>query len=363
MIRRTATWLAGRELLPTTVRAVFGFYGETGTFDLASLRLKRRVDAETEAIVAEAFDPVEAAIAEAFDRESVSFSYDTKLLLPAKLALGYLYRRVEDPERQRLAERLTALAVEALLDGDMRDARNDDEYADFEVDFGTDEADRARIAAIAQETLERRVTSQFEDFDAGVRKAYERAVAVSEAHQADDDRFRSLLAAALDGDADAVETIRAEYREAAFEEPPRSLEPGDCELPYARTQYDRVGVIYDGMLRMYEAEGFGVEPAFERSIVLAIVGAQVWLDDVDDYEADRREGQLTPVTAAYVLAESDAAARRRVVEVSEAYLDRAKAAASEADSPLTGIATAYIHLSGSPDALPGSDARSGSEPT
>jgi hypothetical protein len=353
MFRRSATWLADRDALPTTVRAVFGFYGETGAFDLGSLRLKRRVDAETEAMVESAFEPIEAALAAEFDRDSVSFDYDTKLVLPAQLTLGYLYRRVDDPDRRAEAEDLTALAIEALLDGDMRDARNDAEFEDFTVNFPADDRDRARVAAVAQETLEERVDVRFDEFTDGVRDAYDWAVEVSEAHQADDERFRDLLAAAQSGDGDALGAIRDEYRDADFDNPPPTLNAADAALPYARTQYDRVGVIYDGMLQMYESAGFDIDPNFGRSIVLAIVGAQIWLDDVDDYRADRRDGQLTPVTAEYVLTDDPATARSRVIGVAESYLDRAKGAAREANSPLTGIATEYIYRSGSPETLPG----------
>jgi hypothetical protein len=353
MFRGTALWLAGREPFPTSVRAVLGFYGKTGKFDLASLRLKRSVDAAADAMIEDAFEPVEATIAEAFSQSSVRFAYDTKLVMPAKLALGYLYRRIDRQERRNRAEAITRLAIEALLDGDMRDARNDAEYEDFSVDFEVDDTERARIAALAQETLAERVDSRFDDFPAGVREAYDWAVEVSESHQAEDDRFRELLAAA--GEEGQQDPIREEYRDADFEDQPRTLSPSDCELPYARTQYDRVGVIYDGMLRMYAAAGFDFDAAFARSIVLAIVGAQIWLDDVDDYRADRREGQLTPVTAEYVLADSEAEAYRRVVDISESYLDRAEAAASAADSHLTGIATEYIYRDGRPGELPGSE--------
>jgi hypothetical protein len=359
MLRGTATWLAGRGSLPTAARAVFGFYGDTGVFDLQSLRLKRQVDDVTEAMIETAFEPVEAAIAAEFDRETVDFAYDTKLILPAQLTLGHLYRETDEPDRRERAEALTRLAIEALLDGDMRDAINDDEYEDFAVDFAVDDADRARIAELAQATLQERVESQFEDFCAEVREAYEWAVRVSEAHQDDDERFRALYDAALDGEDEAAATIRAEYREAPFEgeADPDALTPDDQALPYARTQYDRVGVIYDGMLRMYRSAGFDIDEAFARSIVLAIVGAQIWLDDVDDFDADRREGQLTPVTAEYVLADSEAVAYDRVLEMSEQYLDRAKAAATAANSPLSGIATEYIYRSGTPRVLPGSQDR------
>jgi len=355
MIRGTATWLAGRDGLPTSARAVFGFYGDTGVFDLQSLRLKRTVDDVTEAMIRTAFEPVEAAIAEEFGRASVTFAYDTKLVLPAQLTLGHLYRTHEDPERRERAEAMTRLAIEALLDGDMRDARNDAEFEDFEVNFSVDEDDRARIAEIAQERLQARVESQFDDFDPTVREAYDWAVEVSEAHQDDDEHFRDLYAAAKDGDDDAREAIRTEYRDAPFEGVPDALREADLDLPYARTQYDRVGVIYDGMCQMYRSGGFDIGDAFARSIVLAIIGAQVWLDDVDDYHADRREGQLTPVTAEYLLAGSDAEAHARVVDLSEAYLDRAKRAATAAGSPLSGIATEYIYRSGRPEVLPGGD--------
>ncbi len=355
MFRGTATWLAGRGTLPTAARAVFGFYGETGVFDLQSLQLKRQVDDVTEAMIETAFDPVEAAIATEFDREDVEFSYDTKLILPAQLTLGHLYRETDDPDRREEAEALTRLAIEALLDGDMRDAINDDEYEDFAVDFAVDDADRARIAELAQATLQERVESQFTEFCPAVREAYDWAVRVSEAHQTDDEHFRELYSAALDGDDEAAAAIRTEYREAPFEgeADPDGLTAEDQALPYARTQYDRVGVIYDGMLQMYRSAGFDIDEAFARSIVLAIVGAQIWLDDVDDFAADRREGQLTPVTAEYVLADSDAAAADRVLTMSEQYLDRAKAAATAANSPLSGIATEYIYRSGRPEVLPG----------
>jgi len=79
----------------------------------------------------------------------------------------------------------------------------------------------------------------------------------------------------------------------------------------------------------------------------------VWLDDVDDYAADMREGQLTPVTSEYLLADSDDEAYRSTVEITERYLGLAADHAAVADSPLTGIATEYIHRSGRPDVLPG----------
>jgi hypothetical protein len=353
MLRAGAGWLADRSPLPTTVQAVCGYYADSGVFDLQSLRLKRQVDATTEAMIRDAFREIEAALAAEFDRESVSFAYDTKLVLPAQLTLGDLLRRLDDDRRDR-ATALTRLAIEALVDGDMRDARNDDEFEDFEVDIPPSVAPRAAVARVAQETLRDRVTARFERFDAEVREIYDWAVSVSETHQAEDEAFRGLMADAKAGDASATERIRAEYKFADFESDPEVFTPEELELPYVKTQYDRVGVIYDGMVRMYRAADLPVADAFHRSIVLAIIGAQLWLDDIDDYAADMREGQLTPVTAEYLLADDETAAYDRIVDISETYLALAGERATAADSPLTGIATEYIHRSGSPGVLPGS---------
>jgi len=354
MLRASAGWLAARDPLPTAVQAVLGYYADSGVFDYGSLRLKSRVDDVTEGLVEDAFGAVEDR-AEAEFGAPVEFAYDTKLILPAKLTLGYLYRR-EDCADER-ADRLTRLVVEALVDGDMRDAINDEEYEDFEVAVGGEPAtseQRRRVAELAQETLEERVEELFSEFPEGVRTAYERAVQVSERHQEQDPHFRRLMARAEEGDGDALEAVRAEYRDADFPDPPEAFGEAERELPYIRTQYDRVGVIYEGMVEMYRAADLQVSPAFERSIVLAIIGAQVWLDDVDDYAADMREGQLTPVTAEYLLAESDREAYDRVVDVANGYLDLAKTHATSADSALTGIATEYIYRDGEPELLPGS---------
>jgi hypothetical protein len=362
VLRTGATWLAGRETLPTALRAVVGYYGEAGVLDPASLRLKARVDDTTEAMLDDAFGAVEEALAEAFGVDYVRFDYDTKLVLPAQLTLGHLYRRTDGRERRR-AEALTRLVIEALVDGDMRDAVNDDEFEDFAVDVADTEADRRRAAEIAQATLAERVAAGFEEYPASVREAYEAAVETSEAHQEEDEHFRGLMAAARgEGDADgadrspaaAREAIRAEYRDADFAERPALFDATEADLPYVKTQYDRVGVIYDGMFDMYEGAGFAIDERFRRSVVLAIIGAQVWLDDVDDYHDDVAAGQLTPVTAEYLLAEDDRAGYRGSVAVAEAYLERARADATAAGEPLTGIATEYIYRSGDPETLPGS---------
>jgi hypothetical protein len=350
MLQAGADRLAGSERLPTAVRAVLGYYADTGVFDYDSLSLQRRVDDVTEAMIADAFGAVEEAIAAECGYDFVSFDYDTKLVLPAELTLGYLYRRLDDAEHDR-AEALTRLAIEALIDGDMRDAINDAEYEDFEVDV---DADIERVARVAQGTLQARVEDRFAEYPGAVRDAYDWAVDVSEAHQDEDDHFRDLLAAAHEGtDTEtARERIREEYKYADFADPPAVFDAAELDLPYVKTQYDRVGVIYDGMVEMYREAGLPVETAFKKSIVLAIIGAQVWLDDVDDYQADRRDGQLTPVTAEYVLASDQRAAADAVVDISERYLDLAREHATAVDSTLTGIATEYIYRSGTPEVLP-----------
>jgi hypothetical protein len=356
MLRRSAGWVAGWNRVPTSLRAVCGYYADSGVFDYRSLTLKRRVDDRVAAMLDEAFAAVEAAIAEEFGRDAVDFSYDTKLVLPAKLTLGYLYRELDEAEHQH-AEAMTQLSVEALVDGDIRDALNDDEFEDFEVDFPTGTEDRRVIAACAQTVLQDRVEDQLSDFPEAVRDAYDWAVDISEAHQDEDDAFRELMAAAQEGDDAARESIRSRYKYADFDEEPTLFTEEDLEIPYLKTQYDRVGIIYDAMIEMYRSADLPIERAFQRSIVLAIIGAQIWLDDIDDYQVDMADGQLTPVTAEYLLATAPETARDEVVDIGRTYLDRAKAEATVADSALTGIATEYILRDGTPETLPGGQSR------
>jgi hypothetical protein len=437
---RVAGRLAAVDRLPTAHRAVLGYYAETGTFDADALGLKSRVDDVMDAVLADLYADCEDALVAAFDVDDATFSYETKLTLPAELTLGYLFRRARDratggydpvaaadgtdgdePEGVRAAlgaavaglprpggrpdgavarrpanreaaadareaREMTAFVVGALLDGDMRDAINDDEFEDFVVEFdpARPDADPRRVARVVQSRLQSRVEAGFDRYPAGVREAYDHAVEVSEAHQAQDDRFRALMTAADDdggdgpaGDASgsgeesptgdggrradaaalspaaARDAIDDEYRHRPMSDESHPFTASELDLPYLTTQYDRVGVIYHGMLEMYRAAGFEVEPAFERSIVFAIVGAQVWLDDVDDYRDDVAEGQLTPVTAEYLLAPDDTTAFERVRGVSETYFDRAREYAAAADSTLTGIAVEYILRSGDVSHLPG----------
>ncbi|WP_199243693.1 hypothetical protein [Haloplanus rallus] len=387
--RAVARRLAATDRLSTAQRAILGYYAESGRFDYRALRIKSAVDDTLEAILDDVYADIEDAVAAELGVETVDFEYETKLTLPAELTLGYLYRRAiarstagydpvadgatglrgrlgrvdpsaaanrEAREYVERAEEATALIVQALLDGDMRDAINDDEFEDFEVrvDGGT-EVDRERVAVAAQAHLQSVVEAAFDRAPDAVRVAYDDAVERSEAHQEQDDRFRELLADALDGDADAVERIESEYKFASVPED-APFEGDERDLPYLRTQYDRVGVIYRGMLDAYRGIGFEIPAAFGTSIVLAIIGAQIWLDDVDDYRDDVAEGQLTPVTAEYALTDDDATAYENVVGITERYFDLARNHAAEAGSPLNGIAIEYILRSGDPGRLPGSDA-------
>jgi hypothetical protein len=394
-LRAAAGWFAGRSTFPTSVRAVFDYYAHSGVFDVESLRLKSTVDNRTEAMVEDVFTTIESALAEEFDVESVTFEYDTKLILPAQLTLGHLYRearmradsgdpvahstwagrvanRVEsdqyrDPEHPSAwsgeprtpealvdrAEYLTRVIIEALLDGDMRDAVNDAEYDDFEVSIPIEPEAYETVARVAQRTLESHLTESLDALPDEVAAEYDWAVDLSEAHQARDPHFRDLYERAREGDSDAAQAIREEYRDAPLEADTDVFTAAELDLPYLQTQYARVGVIYDAMIEMYRHLGMPINDAFKRSIVLAIIGAQIWLDDVDDYGADLEDGQLTPVTAEYLLADSDRLAARRVREITERYLDLARENATESGSPLTGIATEYIYHSGDPHVLPG----------
>ena len=386
VLKTGAGMLANRRRVPTALRAVLGYYAETGVFDYASLSLKREIDDRTERMVDDVNARVEAALEAEFGHP-VEFDYDTKLILPAQLTLGYVYREARraadgDPVQEPIAdgvppvdelalergptqdltpremvvraERMTRLSIEALVDGDMRDAINDAEFEDFEVDFDADEADRRRVAEVAQAALQDHLDGLLAEMPPVVEEAYQWAVDYSEAHQDRDEHFRDLMADAEAGDEAALDVVRAEYKFADYDEEPPTFGEREMALPYSKTQYARVGVIYDGMLDLYRLAGLDIDETFAKAIVLAIIGAQVWLDDVDDYADDQANGQLTPVTAEYLLAPDDEAAYRHVVDITEQYLDLAETYATEADSPLTGIAAEYIYRSGDPLVLPGS---------
>jgi hypothetical protein len=188
-----------------------------------------------------------------------------------------------------------------------------------------------------------------------VRDHYDWAVERSSRHQDEDSRFRELLADAQSGDDTAVQEIKDRYKNAPIEEYSTVLTDEEKQLPYSKSQYQRVGVIYVGMVEMFKAAGVPIDDDFKRSVVLAVIGAQIWLDDIDDYESDTKEGQLTPVTAEYMISDSPQRAYQNIVSITEYYLDRAVAHAIESGSNMTGIAIEYIFLSGTPETLPGVD--------
>jgi hypothetical protein len=393
----TATDVSGRlsavEGLPLSLRAVLRFHARSGTLDHTALLLRRRVERTLEGIVEDCYRSIERELAGELGRRDVSFAYETKLTLPVELTLGYLYRRalsnapdgydpierraggpvrsllpfsgVRDGERLErrareeielveAAERMARLCTEALLDGDMQDAINDDEYGDFRVEGPATGTDTERIARVAQSCLHRQVEDRFAEFPDAVRTEYDRAVERSNRHQAEDRHFRNLLSEARAGDEAAVEAIEREYKHPSFAEPPAVLTDEERSWPYCKTQYERVGVIYDGMIEMFRAADLPIDEAFKRSVVLAIIGAQIWLDDVDDFAADMEAGQLTPVTAEYVVCDSPRRADENVVATTERYLDRTVEYALESGSRMTGIAAEYIRLAGTPGELPGS---------
>lgn len=397
--QRVAETIANTDAIPLAVRAVLGYYGESGTLSLTALRLRRRTDQFMTEAIRNLYEPIEAEIESQIDAapQDVSFKYDTKLTLPAELTIGQVYYRAKqqtakefDPVRRTVrtplleyfrfpfdkehetkrrnafldeyddlletierAEGVTELVTAALIDGDMRDALNDEEYEDFQVDFPVESPElRRQIAVCAQETLQTLVEERFEQFGSGVREAYEEAVELSEQHQERDQYFRKMAERARAGDEDAKERIETEFKYADFDTPPAVFNESDLELPYLLTQYNRVGVIYRGMIQMYREAGIDIDEAFEKSIILSIIGAQVWLDDVDDYEADLEKNQLTPVTAEYLLHERDADAFESVTTISQLYLDAAKRYAAQSNSPLAGIGGDYIYRSGDPTVLP-----------
>ena len=349
MFHRSASWLATQDRLPDSVRAVVGYYGDAGIFDYRSLLLKHRVDSVVDGMLDRLFAEVGRVLAEELGHDELTLRYDTKLVLPARLTLGRLYRELGPADHLR-AEEMTRLAVEALIDGDMRDAINDGEFDDFEVDIEVDSSERRQVAELAQAHLQQRVERQLSVYSGPVRETYEWAVERSNAHQSRDECFRELMASVQRGET-PEDRLATEYRDAGFEDPPALFTESELSLPYLKTQYDRVGVLYDAMLQMYRESGLPVERSFQRSIVLAIIGAQIWLDDIDDFETDIRSGQLTPVTAEYLLAD-EGDPREAVTGLGRSYLDHARAEATAADATLTGIAIEYIYRSGSQATLP-----------
>jgi hypothetical protein len=351
--------------MPAVARTLASHLAESPDPRVASVVLLRNeVEAEIESMTEELFLGVERDLDRAREAgeldpvpgaagESARFDYDTRLVMPAVLTLGRIHAAAGDVPVARLARDVdrdlvargretTRNVVRALLDGDMRDAINDDEYEDFESNLRP----RETVAEIVQRHLEADVESWLDrpDTPEAVRASYDHAVELSERHQDEDDAFRGLLDDYLAADGPtareaAGDAICERYRDADLED--GDLFEADADLPYFATQYARVGILYEDMLNMYEADlGTELGEGFKRAVVLMVIGAQIGLDDTDDYPEDRGS-QLTPVTAELNLADDRESGIERVRAIVEAYLDRADACA-DSDDHLTRIAIEYI---------------------
>jgi hypothetical protein len=354
-----------RSRIPATARALAAHLAETRDPRVAAMVLLRNeVDSDIDAMTERLFLSVERDLQRGLEDgelepargaadEQARFDYDTRLVLPAMLTLGRIHVLAGDVPVARVGRSVdqkfvlrgretTRNVVRALLDGDMRDAINDDEYEDFETNLRPVE----RVAELAQQSLEEGVEAWFDrdDTPEAVRDHYEHAVELSERHQEQDRAFRELLDRFHDAEGDderaaAADAIREQYKFAEVED--GDLFDDEADLPYFATQYARVGILYEDMLNMYEAD-LGVElgEGFKRAIVLMVVGAQIGLDDTDDYPEDRGT-QLTPVTAELNIADDRATGVERIRRIVETYLDRADDCA-DPDDHLTRIAVEYI---------------------
>lgn len=374
--------------LPPSLRAVSGHYADS---DMSAgegreaIGIQLHVEDRKEDFLEEIFGWVEEELEREFDSENVSFSYDTKLTFPAELALGYVYEnaspnlpsgysiltrqpgsltdrfvepiedkkhrrrekeRIEGDHEQLLeeverAEELTDLVIGLLIEGDMRDALHDEEYEDFVT---RPSLPGRTVAETAKETLQENLKPRLDGYPGEVEKAYEEAVELSMEHQREDQEFREMFERARDSSGGEKE-ILSPYRDADTRFP-FSLDWTGTELPYFVSQYERVGVLYDGMFEMYDRAGIDIEDDFKRSIVLATIGAQIWLDDVDDLLEDWKNSQLTPVTAEILSSGSGEETYQTIVSLKDEYLDTARFYARSSNSDLAGIGIEYIDLKG-----------------
>jgi hypothetical protein len=376
-------------LPPNSVKAILDHYGR-GSMSLGegknAIDLKSHIDERKEDFMQELFEDVSEAIKDDTGEKDVSFTYDTKLTFPAELTLGKIYeeaqqqlpddydvmnreverdilkkiagplkkgkngrtrkKRIEEEQeaqlmRLREGEAFTDLVMGLLVEGDMRDAIHDEEYEDFETDS---ELESPEVAETAQETLLKELQTQLEEYPEGVREAYEKAVDLSMEHQDEDEQFREMYQDARENPADAEEIIEP-YRNGSTESR-FTLDWSNTDMPFFASQYERVGVLYEGMFEMYEEAGFDLDEDFRRSLVLSTIGAQIWLDDVDDLAEDWENSQLTPVTAELLYSDSDEEAYENIVSLKGRYLDAARDYAERSGSHLAGIGIEYIDRRG-----------------
>lgn len=386
---KTAQNIADINSLPSSLRAISGYYGN-GEISLAegkqAIETNLHIEDRKEDFVEKLFIPVEDNLSKEFGEKSADFDYDTKLTFPAEITLGKIYEdartelpvdynilkgKAETPISEKLvnpfpnkkhrrrreerieekhedvisgvkaAEEFTDLVIGLLVEGDMRDGINDEEYEDFQT---SPALPGNEVAYIAQSTLFEELQPKLEVYDDSVREAYERAVDLSMRHQDEDEDFRELFRRAEkspDKAESTVEPYKNNTTESRF-----SLDWSDFELPYFATQYERVGVLYDGMFEMYEEAGIDIGDDFKRSLILSTIGAQIWLDDVDDLKDDWNNTQLTPVNAEILEADTAKQAYEEITSIKDQYLDTAREYASRSGSHLAGIGIEYIDREG-----------------
>lgn len=272
----------------------------------------------------------------------------SKLLKPNELTLTLLYEHQELTEEE--AEDTADMITRALIEGDMRDAINDEEYDDFELrsesleEKNFTQEEKKEKAERIQEAAWEQVEARLEKFPEQVREEHQKAVDISENHQRDDEEvFRPLF------EETDLQGIKEKYREgegvSSQEEIEELFTEDEQRLDYLETQFERVGVLYNGMFNMYEATGVpenGIDENFRKSIIFQIIGAQIWLDDIDDLEEDLENNQLTPVTAELLLTENSQEAYHNIIDLKNQYFDRALEYAEKSSSEMAGIATRYI---------------------
>ena len=339
MIRSVAARAGKTETIPDSLRAVATYYshGDMSLRDgLNAVRVQLDAADSKDEYLSELFEDVEDELSsKTGSREE--FDYETKLTFPVEITMG----RLETQNSQQGSEEFSRLLMGLLVEGDMRDAVKDEEYGDFETDA---EMPAETIAETAQQTVLDELQQDLSEYPEGVRDAYEEAVEQSMNHQEEDREFRKLFRDARE-QPDQAEQILEPYRDVDTESR-FSIDWNDTELPFFGSQYERVGVLYDGMFEMYDEAGFEIDDNFRRSMILSTIGAQIWLDDVDDLEDDWREGQLTPVTATMLHQRDSDAAHREINQMKSSYLDEARRYAERSESDLAGIAIDYIDIRG-----------------
>ena len=128
VLKTGAGVLADRRRLPTALRAVLGYYADTGVFDAASLSLKSEIDDRTESMVDDVTDRIEDALARfdlAGDADRRIGSYSKGM----RRKTGFVQSALHDPDVLFLDEPTSGL--------DPRAARRIRESIDAFAERGT----------------------------------------------------------------------------------------------------------------------------------------------------------------------------------------------------------------------------------